>query len=57
MNKKQAYSAPEAETFVVQTEGAICWSAVNPVSLILFSEWGDSGASGAEMIEDRGYDL
>ena len=24
MNKKQAYSAPEAETFVVQTEGQLC---------------------------------
>ena len=55
MTKKQNYTAPEAETLVVQAEGVICWS-VNPTSLFLYSDWGtSSGAPGADLIQDKGY--
>lgn len=56
MTKKQNYTAPEAETLVVQAEGVICWS-VNPTSLILLSDWGITEAPGADLIQDKGYDL
>ena len=58
MSKKQVYAAPEAETFVVQSEGVICDSPYsNPTMLILFSEFGGDNAAGATMVEDAGYDL
>lgn len=55
MTKKQNYTAPEAETLVVQAEGMICLS--NPTTLILFSEFGVDNAAGATLVEDYGYDL
>lgn len=55
MTKKQNYTAPEAETLVVQAEGMICLS--NQAMLVLFSEFGGDNAAGATLIEDAGYDL
>ena len=55
MTKKQVYTAPEAETLVVQAEGMVCLS--NPAYLVLFSEFGDDYKAGANLIEDAGYDL
>ena len=56
MNKqKLSYTAPMAETFVVQAEGMICLS--NPVSIALTSDWGTDNKAGGDLIEDAGFDL
>ena len=49
------YVSPECEAIEVKVEGVICTS--NPAMLMLFTEWGDSNAAGAELIEDEGYNL
>lgn len=56
MNKqKLSYTAPVAETFVVQAEGMICLS--NPVSVALSADWGSDNAAGSGYVEDLGFDL
>ena len=56
MNKqKLSYTAPVAETFVVQAEGVICLS--NPVSLLMTGDWGEDDAAGANLVLDKGFDL
>ena len=55
MTKKQNYTAPEAETLVVQAEGMVCLS--NPTMLMLYSDFGGDRAAGANLIEDAGYNL
>ena len=57
MKQKHTYTTPTVDALVVQAESVICESAVNPTTLLLFSDWGISNAAGAEMIEDKGYDL
>ena len=54
MKEKQLYEAPEAQAFVVQTEGMICQS--NPNSLEMLGLFGDAGEAG-ELILDEGFIL
>ena len=56
MNKqKLSYTAPVAETFVVQAEGMICLS--NPVSLLMTGDWGATDLAGDDLKLDKGFDL
>ena len=56
MNKqKLSYTAPVAETFVVQAEGVICYSI--PVAAAMTSDWGTGNKAGGDLIEDAGFDL
>ena len=54
MNKqKLSYTAPVAETFVVQAEGVICES--NPQVLSLLGTFGEENKAGSELIVDDGF--
>ena len=56
MNKqKLTYTAPKADTFVVQAEGMICLS--NPAVLMLSSDWGTDNKAGGDLILDEGFNL
>lgn len=48
MNKKLTYTAPTAETFVVQTEGMICLSAP---ALLLNGTGGNGFDESADVVE------
>ena len=57
MKTKEFYTSPEVDVLVVQAEGVICQSKVNPTSLILFTDFGGDNAAGASLTEDAGYNL
>lgn len=57
MKTKEFYTSPEVDVLVVQAEGVICQSKVNPAMLHLSSGWGGDNAAGASLTEDLGYDL
>lgn len=57
MKTKEFYTPPKVDVLVVQPEGVICQSKVNPTSLILFTDFGGDNAAGASLTEDAGYDL
>ena len=58
MNKqKLSYTAPVAETFVVQAEGSIMVVSDPLTQLSLMGDFGASQAAGRDLIKDEGFDL
>lgn len=58
MNKqKLSYTAPAAETFVVQAEGNVLQAPSNPQVLSLLGTFGEENKAGSDLIVDEGFNF